>query len=73
VTSRFLVNDLELRASHKSPGVWEDVIALVGSGKINLEPLSTHFFQLDDIDKAFAAFGNAEKEKAVRVIVRCDS
>ena len=73
VMSRFLVNDLELRASHKSPGVWEDVIALVGSGKINLEPLSTHFFELNDIDKAFVAFGNAEKEKAVRVVVRCDS
>ena len=71
VMSRFLLKDLDLRASHKSPGVWDEVIALVASGKINLEPLSTHLFALNDIDKAFAAFGDAENEKAVRVVVRC--
>lgn len=73
VMSRFLVKDLELRACHKSPGVWEDVIALVASCRIDLDPLATHFFPLRDIDKAFDAFANAEREKAVRVVVRCGS
>ena len=35
-------------------------VALVSRGKINLEPLCTHFFELDEIDKAFEAFARSK-------------
>ena len=73
VMSRFLIKELDILASYDSPGVWDEVIALVADGKIKLEPLCTHFFALNDIDKAFTAYGDAAKEKAIRVVVRCSA
>ena len=71
VMSRFLVKELDIRASFDSPGVWDEVISLISRGRIRLEPLCTHLFALDDIGEAFVVFGDAAKEKAVRVVVRC--
>lgn len=71
VISRFLIKELDIRASFDSPGVWDEVIALVSNGKIDLGPLSTHRFILDEISDAFRTFGNAVQEKAVRVVVEC--
>lgn len=39
------------------------------SGKIAPEKLITHHFKLDEIMKAYEVFGNAEKEKALKVIL----
>jgi alcohol dehydrogenase len=41
----------------------------VASGKIDPNQLITHHFKLDDILNAYAVFGNAAKEKAMKVII----
>ena len=71
VISRFQLKELDIRASFDSPGVWDEVIALISSGRINLTPLSTHLYALDDIGRAFETFGNAAKTDAIRVVVKC--
>jgi len=40
------------------------------SGRIQPRKLITHEFQLDDLMKAYDTFGNAAKEKALKVIIR---
>jgi alcohol dehydrogenase len=39
------------------------------SGKIDPNQLITHHFTLDDVLKAYGVFGNAGKEKAMKVII----
>ena len=41
----------------------------VMSGKIQPKQLITHYFKLDDIMKAYNAFGNAMEERALKVII----
>jgi alcohol dehydrogenase len=41
----------------------------VASGKIQPKQLITHHFKLDDIMSAYDAFGNAMKERALKVII----
>jgi alcohol dehydrogenase len=45
------------------------LLKTVSSGKINPAKLITHHFKLDDILHAYDVFGNASKEKAMKVII----
>jgi alcohol dehydrogenase len=45
------------------------LLKTVESGKIKPEELITHRFKLDEIIKAYEVFGNAAKEKAMKVIL----
>ncbi|SFC36754.1 alcohol dehydrogenase [Kaistella jeonii] len=45
------------------------LLKTVTSGKLNPKKLITHHFQLDDILIAYKVFGNAAKEKALKVII----
>jgi alcohol dehydrogenase len=45
------------------------LLKTVLSGKINPKQLITHHFKLDDILQAYEVFGNAAKEKAMKVII----
>jgi alcohol dehydrogenase len=45
------------------------LLKTVSSGKINPAKLITHHFKLEDILHAYDVFGNASKEKAMKVIV----
>ncbi|MFI0431048.1 zinc-dependent alcohol dehydrogenase family protein [Mariniflexile sp. HMF6888] len=45
------------------------LLKTVESGKIQPEKLITHHFKLNDIIKAYEVFGNAAKEKAMKVIL----
>ena len=42
----------------------------VASGKLQAKRLITHTFKLDDIMKAYDTFGNASKEKALKVLMK---
>ncbi len=42
----------------------------VASGKLKPKPLITHEFKLDDVMKAYDTFGNASKEKALKVLLK---
>ena len=45
------------------------LLKTVSSGKIDPNKLITHHFKLDEILKAYEVFGNARKEKAMKVII----
>ena len=45
------------------------LLKMVSSGKIDPTKLITHHFKLDEILKAYEVFGNASKEKAMKVII----
>ena len=45
------------------------LLKTVTSKKINPKKLITHHFKLDEIEKAYEVFGNASKEKAMKVII----
>jgi 2-desacetyl-2-hydroxyethyl bacteriochlorophyllide A dehydrogenase len=59
VTARFPIddvvnNDLRISASFSyTSAAWAEVTALLGSGRIRLEPLITHRFPLDKFEEAF--------------------
>ncbi|MEO6489747.1 MAG: zinc-dependent alcohol dehydrogenase family protein [Ferruginibacter sp.] len=46
------------------------LLKTVSSGKIDPGKLITHHFKLDEILKAYQVFGNASKEKAMKVIIQ---
>lgn len=45
------------------------LLKTVKSGKLKPEKLITHHFQLSDVMKAYDTFGNAQREKALKVII----
>jgi alcohol dehydrogenase len=45
------------------------LLKTVLSGKVDPNKLITHHFKLDDIIKAYDTFGNAAKEKALKIIL----
>ena len=45
------------------------LLKTVSSGKIDPNKLITHHFKLDEILRAYEVFGNASKEKAMKVII----
>ena len=46
------------------------LLKTVSSGKLDPKKLITHHFKLDEILKAYSVFGNAGKEKAMKVIIQ---
>jgi alcohol dehydrogenase len=45
------------------------LLKTVSSGKVDPKKLITHHFQLDEMLKAYEVFGNASKEKAMKVMI----
>ena len=45
------------------------LLKTVSSGRINPAQLITHHFKLDEILEAYEVFGNASREKAMKVII----
>jgi alcohol dehydrogenase len=45
------------------------LLKVILSGKLQPRKLITHRFELRDIEKAYATFGNAAKEKALKVVL----
>ena len=54
-----------LVSTHTTPML----LKTVASGKLEPQKLITHHFKLDEILKAYSVFGNAGKEKAMKVII----
>jgi len=46
------------------------LLKVVQSGKLDAKKLSTHSFKLSEVIKAYDTFGNAAKEKALKVILK---
>ena len=48
----------------------DEVLSLIEAGKINTEPLITHIFPLNDIDKAYHIFEN-KLDKVIKIAIEC--
>lgn len=48
------------------------LLKTVAAGKVQPNRLITHHFALNDVLKAYATFGNAMKERALKVIISTD-
>lgn len=47
------VNEIDLKFQHRYNNTWPKAIRLVSAGLIDLKPLVTHRFQLEDAVEAF--------------------
>ena len=48
----------------------DEVLSLIEAGKVNTEPLITHTFPLNDIDKAYHIFEN-KLDKVIKIAIEC--
>ena len=48
------------------------LLKTVASGKVRPEQLITHHFKLSETMKAYDTFGNAMKERAMKIIITND-
>ena len=48
------------------------LLKVVQSGKVQPAKLATHRFKLEDVMKAYDVFGNAAKERALKVVLKND-
>jgi len=61
--------ELTITTSYRSPFTFQRAVKIASSGKVNLKPLISHVFRLEEIQRAFEV---AEKrlEDAVKVLVK---
>jgi alcohol dehydrogenase len=45
------------------------LLKLLQAGRLQPQKLITHYYRLDEIMKAYDTFGNASKEKALKVVL----
>ncbi|WP_066039778.1 zinc-dependent alcohol dehydrogenase [Herbiconiux solani] len=60
-----VTKDLVLKGALGSPGIWDEVIALVASGRVRPAPLVTRTVPFGDVAEAFDLIGGADDVKIV--------
>jgi L-iditol 2-dehydrogenase len=63
---RLTLDEVDLLGIRSSPNAYPAMIALMRSGAVDLEPLITHVYTLDQVGEAFSAL---ESRTAIRPIV----
>lgn len=63
---RLVLDEIDLMGIRSSPNAYPAMVQLLASGAVDLAPLVTHVYHLDDVDKAFDALRSRE---AIRPIV----
>ncbi|MDB5232412.1 MAG: Alcohol dehydrogenase GroES domain protein [Chitinophagaceae bacterium] len=67
------IQNITLTAGLVNTNTTPMLLKTVVSGKIDPKKLVTHHFKLDDIMHAYEVFGNASKEKAMKVIIEMNN
>lgn len=62
------VKELDIRGNHSSLNSYPTAIEAISSGRVNVKPLISHRFSLEDSEKAFKVAANKEGNK---VIIDC--
>ncbi|XP_043465405.1 sorbitol dehydrogenase-like [Leptopilina heterotoma] len=65
-----LVREVDIRGIFRYANDYKDALDLVASGKINVKPLITHNFKIEETKKAFEAAMTPEC-KAIKVMIHC--
>lgn len=63
-----IMKQLEVHGVENNPYVWEPLVNLVASGRVNLKNMVTHTFPLEQIEDAFALLQNPN-EDPIKVVV----
>ncbi len=63
---RLVLDEIDLQGIRSSPGAYPATIELLGSGAIDLDPLLTDIYQLQDVGQAFEAL---DKRTSIRPII----
>lgn len=58
-----------LKFSWLAPGVWDEVFKLIASGQVNLDPIITHEFSLEDAEKGIRFMLESREPKVKGVII----
>ena len=63
-----IMKQLEIHGVENNPYVWESLISLVASGRVNLKDMVTHTLPLEKIEDAFALLENPN-EDPIKIVV----
>lgn len=66
--TKIITKQLEIYGAIGNPLVWEPLLKMVSTGKINLKDMVTHSYPLDNINDAFTLL-NDKKRKPIKVVV----
>jgi 2-desacetyl-2-hydroxyethyl bacteriochlorophyllide A dehydrogenase len=64
---RLVLDEIDLLGIRSSPNAYAPMIELMASGAVDVSPLITHVYELDDVEKAFDALRSRE---AIRPIIK---
>ena len=64
---RLVLDEIDLLGIRSSPNAYPPMIELMASGAVDVSPLVTHVYELDDVERAFDALRSRD---AIRPIVR---
>lgn len=65
-----LVREVDIRGNFRYVNCYPTALELVASGKVNVKPLITHRFKLEEAHKAFATTGSGS-DNAIKVMISC--
>lgn len=66
-----ITNDRTIKCSWLAPLVWDEVFNAIVSGQVDLDPIITHKFSLEDAEKAII-FMKESKENKIKAILKID-
>ena len=64
---RLVLDEIDLLGVRSSPNAYAPMIELMASGAVNVAPLTTHVFGIDEVELAFDALRSRE---AIRPIIK---
>ncbi len=65
---KLIIDEISIFGSRANPNVSDRLLSMISSGLLDINRFITHFFSIDDYEKAFDYFAN-RKEGALKVII----
>ena len=65
---KLIIDEISIFGSRANPNVSARLLSMISSGLLNINKFITHFFSIDDYEKAFDYFAN-RRDGALKVII----
>ena len=66
---KLIIDEISIFGSRANPNVSARLLSMISSGLLDINRYITHFFSMDDYEKAFDYFAN-RKDGALKVIIQ---